>query len=81
MCIDAFLEEQCYWVWYDLDCCRFEMVLPHQWRSPLRPICIQMGGTGDHVSCGNGLYLHIEMILTFGTILYNFKYYFKFFLK
>lgn len=25
------------------------MVLPTHWKSPLRPICVQMGGTGDHV--------------------------------
>lgn len=27
---------------------RFQMVLPKQWRTSLRPMCVQMGGTGDH---------------------------------
>ncbi|XP_045203240.2 protein ABHD18-like isoform X1 [Mercenaria mercenaria] len=27
---------------------RFQMVLPTEWKSSLRPICVQMGGTGDH---------------------------------
>ena len=28
---------------------RFQMVLPKTWRGNLRPVCIQLGGTGDHV--------------------------------
>ncbi|XP_060568024.1 protein ABHD18-like isoform X1 [Ruditapes philippinarum] len=27
---------------------RFQMVLPKEWKSHLRPMCVQMGGTGDH---------------------------------
>lgn len=27
---------------------RFQMVLPLEWKTSLRPLCVQMGGTGDH---------------------------------
>ncbi|XP_052794497.1 protein ABHD18-like [Mya arenaria] len=32
----------------DVEVARFEMVLPNEWKSDLRPMCVHMGGTGDH---------------------------------
>lgn len=32
----------------EVELARFQMVLPREWKSTLRPICLHFGGTGDH---------------------------------
>ena len=34
----------------EVEIARFQAVLPKQWKTKLKPVVIQLAGTGDHVS-------------------------------
>lgn len=44
---------------------RFQFIVPKEWNSKYRPVCIHLAGTGDHVR----LYYNIESLICQHTLL------------